>query len=129
MANWNPASFTGRMFQIGGRHAPPPVKLPAPVLWGDEATVRERLAAGFEDVRTELIHIEFDLPFDPPHVVEFFRKYFGPTHVAFSRLDSAGQAAFAAELEALWAAANVSGEPGRTTIKNEYLQVRATKKG
>ena len=34
MANWNPASFTGRMFGVGSRHAPGPLGVPAPVLWG-----------------------------------------------------------------------------------------------
>ena len=129
MANWNPASFSGRMFQVGGRHVPAPPGLAPPVLWGDEGVLRERLAAFFVDIRTEFIPVDFDLPMDPAGVVSFFRKYFGPTQVAFSRLDEAGQARLAADLEALWAGANVAEDPtSRTFIHNEYLEVVATRR-
>ena len=128
MANWNPESFSGQMFQVGGRHVPPPPGVPPPVLWGDAAAVRQRLAARFRDIETELILIDFDLPTSPAGAVGFFRQYFGPTAVAFSRLDAAGQAAMAADLEKLWSEANVAPEgSGRTLIRNEYLQVLATR--
>jgi SAM-dependent methyltransferase len=125
LANWNPASFSAKMFRVGSQHVPPPPGIPAPVLWGDPATVRSRLAPYFENVETELIPIDFDMATSPAGAVEFFRTYFGPTRVAFSRLDEAGKAAFAADLEALWAGANVAQEPERTLVHNEYLRVRA----
>jgi ubiquinone/menaquinone biosynthesis C-methylase UbiE len=126
MANWNPASFSGQMFKVGGVHAPPPPGIAPPVLWGDEATVRERLAHSFTEIQTELIPIAFDLPTNPAGAVAFFRKYFGPTQMAFGRLDEAGQAALGADLEALWAGANVAPDPdSRTLIDNQYLQVTA----
>ena len=129
MANWNPASFSGRTFQVGTRHVPPPPGLVAPVLWGDDATVRTRLDSAFEKIETELIHIDFDLPMSVPETVAFFQRYFGPTHVAFSRLDEAGRAAFTAELEALWSSANVALEPERhTLVHNECLQVTAIRR-
>jgi SAM-dependent methyltransferase len=37
MANWNPASFSGQIFRITGRHVPPAPGISPPVLWGDEA--------------------------------------------------------------------------------------------
>ncbi len=124
MANWNPAGFSGQMFKVGGRHVPSAPGIPPPVLWGDEKTARERLERYFVEITTELIPIEFDLPTSPAGAVAFFRKYFGPTQVAFSRLDEAGQAAFSADLEALWAGANVAPDPANhTVILNEYLQV------
>jgi SAM-dependent methyltransferase len=128
MANWNPASFTGEMFRVGSRHVPPPPGLAPPVLWGDEATVHERLTPKFRNIETKLVSIDFDLPYDSAGAVAYFRKYFGPTQVAFSRLDEAGQARFAAELEALWSKANMAPDPHQhTLIKNEYLQVTATR--
>lgn len=128
MANWNPASFSGQMFKVSSRHVPPPPGIPAPVLWGDAATVRERLAPLVTDIQTELIPIDFDLPTNPAGAVAFFRKYFGPTQVAFSRLDDSGKAAFAADLESLWTTANIAPNPtNRTLIHNEYLQVTATR--
>lgn len=126
MANWNPASFSGQMFKVASRHAPPPPGIAPPVLWGDEATVRARLAANFVNVKTEIIPIQFDLPTNPAGAVAFFRKYFGPTKMAFERLDEAGQAAFAADLESLWAGANRAPDPANhTLVENEYLQVTA----
>jgi len=126
MANWNPASFTGLMFKLGSKHVPPNPDIPPPVLWGDDATVRGRLASSFNNIHTQLIPIDFDLPFAAPGVVDFFRKYFGPTQVAFSKLDPAGQAAFAADLEALWSEHNVSPTPANhTLVRNQYLQVIA----
>ena len=129
MANWNPASFSGQMFKVGSKHAPPPPGIAPPVLWGDDVTVRDRLAASFANIQTELIPIDFDLPMDPAGTVAHFRQYFGPTQVAFSRLDAPGQAALAADLTALWSGANVAPDPTtHTLIRNEYLQVTATRK-
>jgi SAM-dependent methyltransferase len=129
MANWNPASFTGKMFKVGSAHVPPPPGIPAPVLWGDDTTVRERLASSFTGIRTTLIPIMFDLPTSPAGAVDFFRKYFGPTQMAFSRLDESGQAAFAADLESLWSNANTAPDPStHTLVPNEYLQVTAIRK-
>ncbi|MDP9049306.1 MAG: class I SAM-dependent methyltransferase [Acidobacteriota bacterium] len=128
MANWNPASFSGQMFKVGGKHVPPPPGIPPPVLWGDDTTVRQRLASGFKDIKTELIPVDFDLPTNPAGAVAFFREYFGPTKVAFSRLDADGQAAFAADMEALWSGANVSPNPSsHTLIRNEFLQITANR--
>jgi len=129
MANWNPGSFTGQMFKTSSKHVPPPPGVPPPVLWGDEATVRQRLEPYFTDIKTELIPIEFNLPMDAAGAVTFFRTYFGPTQIAFSRLDAAGQAAFAADLEGLWAGANEAPDPTtQTLVKNQYLQVTAIRK-
>jgi len=129
MANWSPTSFAGQMFKVGARHVPPPPGLAPPVLWGDDATVRARLAGNFTEIQTTPVPLPFDLPLSPAGAVTFFRTYFGPTKVAFSRLDPAGQAAFAADLEALWAGANQASDPAHhTLVKNEYLQVTAVRR-
>jgi SAM-dependent methyltransferase len=129
MANWNPASFSGQMFKLSSRHVSPPPGIAPPVLWGDDAIVRQRLDPYFRDIATKLIPIDFDMPTNPEGAVAFFRQYFGPTRVAFSRLDDAGQTAFAADLKALWTNANAAaGDPNRTLVHNEYLQVTATRK-
>jgi SAM-dependent methyltransferase len=130
MANWNPESFSGKMFAVPSRHLPPaPSSVSPPVLWGDVPTVSGRLALAFEQIETQIIPVDFDLPFDPAGTVAFFRKYFGPTQVAFSRLDEASQERFAAELEALWKRFNVAECPTQhTLVRNEYLQVTAIRK-
>ena len=128
MANWNPESFTGDMFRMGSKHVPPPPGIPPPVLWGDPETVRKRLDDKFKDIQMELVPILFDLPTSPAGAVDFFRTYFGPTKTQFSRLDSAGQAALAADLEALWAKANTAPDPANhTLVPNQYLQVKAVR--
>jgi len=128
MANWNPESFTGDMFRMGSKHVPPPPGIPPPVLWGDPETVRKRLDGKFKDIQMELVPILFDLPTSPAGAVDFFRTYFGPTKTQFSRLDSAGQAALAADLEALWAKANTAPDPANhTLVPNQYLQVKAVR--
>jgi ubiquinone/menaquinone biosynthesis C-methylase UbiE len=128
MANWNPASFTGKMFKVNSAHVPPPPGIAPPALWGDDATVRQRLAAFFTNIETEIIPIDFDMPFNPAGAVNFFRTYFGPTQVAFSRLDEPGQQALFNALETFWSEHNLSQNPAdHTLIRNEYLKVTASR--
>jgi SAM-dependent methyltransferase len=126
MANWNPASFTGKMFRTGAAHVPPPPGVVPPVMWGDEATARKRLAGAFTDIKTELIPMDFDLPMNPAGAVNLFRTFFGPTKMAFERLDESGQAALEADLVTLWTLENQAPDPANhTLIRNQYLQVTA----
>jgi SAM-dependent methyltransferase len=129
MGNWGPGSFVARMFKVGSTHVPPPPGVPPPILWGDETTVRDRLSSGFINIRTEHIPVDFDLPSSPAGAVTFFRTYFGPTKVAFSKLDDAGQKAMAADLESLWASENKAPDPANhTLIVHEYVQITANRK-
>src|SRR5262245_59803891 len=45
MANWTPTGFVGKMFKTISKHIAPS-GMPAPVLWGDEVTVRDRFSEG-----------------------------------------------------------------------------------
>ncbi len=121
MANWTVEGFVGKTFRLTSKYAPPPESLPAPVLWGEESVVRERFAGAgsVETIRRELI---FDYPFGPAEVVQFFRKYFGPTQTTFARLDTATQQKLAAEMESLWVEHN-QGDGSRTIVRAEYLEV------
>lgn len=130
MGNWNPASFSAAMFRASAKHVAPPPGIAPPVLWGDDATVRARLEPYFSGIETEIVPIDFDMPMSPAGAVEFFKTYFGPTKVAFSRLDAAGQAALEADLVALWSGANLAEDPeGHTLIRNEYLMVTGKRLG
>jgi SAM-dependent methyltransferase len=126
MANWTPEGFTGKMFRLSSRHVPPPVELPAPTLWGDEAVARLRLRDHGVEIQTTRRSILFDYPFSPREVVQFFREYFGPTKVAFSRLDAAAQDEYRDDLEKLWSEHNQASD-GNTLIQNEYLEVIGTR--
>jgi ubiquinone/menaquinone biosynthesis C-methylase UbiE len=124
MANWTPRGFVGAMFAATSKHAPPPPGLPAPVLWGDEAVVRQRLGGSVKSLSCVAEMAEFHYPFPPSEVLNIFRQYFGPTQTAFSRLDAQGQAALAADLTHLWEKNNQAGD-GTTLVHAEYLEVQA----
>ncbi len=127
MGNWTPEGFVGQMFRINGKHVPPPPGVPPPSQWGDEATVKRRFGSAVKDLRCTRVLCEFDYPFPPAEVIEFFRKYFGPTQTAFARLDSDGQAALTADLVRHWSDNNLSDGGGNTLVRAEYLEVVATR--
>ncbi len=60
-----------------------------------------------------------------PEVVEFYRKYYGPTVRAFAALDVDGQASLRPDLEELWSENNRATD-GTTFMEPEYLEVIAT---
>ena len=126
MANWTPEGFIGKMFSLTSRYAPPPEGIPAPILWGNEKVVSERLGPYTPKTQTTRRTITFDYPSPPRQVVQFFRDYYGPTQMAFSKLDAAGHSALAADLEKLWSEHN-KGENGRTLVSGEYLEVTAVR--
>lgn len=100
--------------------------MPSPLLWGDEATARERLREGFTRLRFNRRDLIMAFPMTPSASVEFFRAWYGPTQRAFAALDEAGQAALRRDLERLWTEHNASKD-GATTIAAEYLEVIATR--
>jgi SAM-dependent methyltransferase len=124
MANWTPQGFVGKSFQVSAKMVPPPPGVPAPVLWGDEETVRQRFSNGVSKLSLTRQKIAFNYPFPPTDVVALFRQYFGPTQTAFKRLDPDGQIALASQLESLWKEHNRAGD-GTTSVEAEYLDVRA----
>lgn len=126
MANWTPNSFTGKMFKVTSSHVPPPAGLPAPVMWGDEATVQERFRTGAASVRMRRVPVKMSFPYSVPETVEHFRKFFGPTQRAFATLDVAGQHAMRKEMEELWEQHNRSKDGG-TEVESEYLEVVVTR--
>ena len=126
MANWTPEGFIGQMFRATGKHVPPPPSMPSPLKWGDEETVRERLRDGIADLKLTRRMCVFKYPFPPAEVVEFFRRYYGPTQRAFEALDSDGQAALRKDLEQLWEEHNQATD-NTTYGEGEYLEVVATR--
>ncbi len=131
MANWTPEGFVGEMFRMSARHSPPPPGVPAPALWGDETTARQRFELAANELGIKTIHMEFHkrmhvmrLEEDAAETVRFFIQYFGPTNVAYSKLDPAGQSALRKELEGLWNKYN-EGASGKAkmVVKAEYLEV------
>ena len=121
MANWTAQGFVGQLFKVVSKFIAPS-GMPSPVLWGDEATVRERVGWGLSELRLTRRHYTFSYSFPPAAVVELFRLYYGPIHHAFAALDADGRNTLRGELEALWAAHNRAGIDS-TTVYAEYLEV------
>jgi 2-polyprenyl-3-methyl-5-hydroxy-6-metoxy-1,4-benzoquinol methylase len=124
MANWTKAGFIGQMFRIVAAVIAP-TGMPAPVLWGEASTVRERLGSAIADLRLTRVVYRFDYPFSPAGVVDFFRDHYGPINRAFAALTAPEQDALHADLVALWRAHNRSSRANRTAVDSEYLQVVA----
>lgn len=62
MANWTPAGFPGRLFEINAKYVPPPPDLPRPsAAWGVEDAVREHFdgLAGTLDIARRSVRWEF----------------------------------------------------------------------
>jgi ubiquinone/menaquinone biosynthesis C-methylase UbiE len=125
MANWTPGGFIGPMFKTISKHIAPS-GMPSPVLWGDEATVRDRLREGVADLKCTLRFYHFDYPFSPDAVVEFYRANYGPVSRAFASLDTNGQEKLRGELVGLWSAHN-NAVGDATKVDAEYLEVIATR--
>jgi ubiquinone/menaquinone biosynthesis C-methylase UbiE len=126
LASWTPSGFLGEVFRVTGRHVPPPAGVPSPLLWGDEAVVRERLANRVADIAMKRILASLEFPFSVPETVEFYRVHYGPTLRAFAGLSQAGQAALRRDLEDLYIRHN-KGANGTTSVAAEYLEVVATR--
>lgn len=124
MANWTSGGFIGQLFRTTGARVPPPAGMPSPILWGDEATVRERLRDGFPEIVTTPSVTVFKFPFSVAETVEFFRLFYGPTQRAFGALSEADQSLLRADLEHLWSEHN-RADDGTTLVESEYLEVVA----
>ena len=126
MANWTPEGHVGQMFRIIGKHVAPSPLMPSPMKWGDEAILRERLAAGTSKVTVTRRRYPMRYPFSPAEVVEFFFNFYGPTLRALAALEPAGQAALRQELTQLWSNNNEATD-GTTFVEAEYLDVLAVR--
>lgn len=121
MVNWTAQGFIGQKFKAVAKFIAPS-GMPSPVLWGDEAIVRERFGKGLSELSLVQRDYTFSYPFPPSDVVEFFRAYYGPTNKAFASLDVTACENLRAELTALWTTHNRGGE-GSTIVFAEYLEV------
>jgi ubiquinone/menaquinone biosynthesis C-methylase UbiE len=125
MGNWSPDGSVGGMFQTIAKHAPPPPGLDSPLLWGTEDRLRELFGDEVSELRIER-RISRQGFRSPDHYIEFFRNYFGPIKMAFTRVGADGEEALANDLRSFLEEANTAGERG-LVLEAEYLQVIATR--
>lgn len=87
MLNWTPEGWTGRFFATLARFGPPPQPgFQPPILWGDEAHVRELLGPGSAELSVERRVVVFDHFADAEELVSFYRENFGPVIATFEGL-------------------------------------------
>ncbi len=124
-STWPPELFTGRMFALTGRYAPPPAPgISPPPQWGDPTIVRERLATGFKDIQFDRSLMRFQA-LSVVHFRQFLEANVGPVMKlaqALEKSDPAKLAAFRTELEDL--AAQYFED---NTVRQDFLITRATK--
>ena len=133
MANWIPEDPTlvAQILRISGSFSPPPPEgFVSPMTWGVPDTVIERFTqAGVaaDQISFTKDTYTFTHSGPPSELVSSFRLYYGPTMNAFEAAAAAGRAdELQQELDALFAAQNVSPTPDRTTIPANYLRVSMT---
>jgi SAM-dependent methyltransferase len=125
MGNWTSDSFPAHMFRTVARYAPPP-DVPPPILWGDEAVVRERFA-GAAEIATERRHYaQWVYPFPVSGVVDFFREHFGPVVRAEAALSEEKREALRRDLLDVFARFDRSSN-GHTEIEGEFLSVQVVR--
>lgn len=124
MANWTPEGAIGELFQITGRHVPPPAGVRPPVEWGTEERLRELFGDGVSDLRMTKREFVFRYR-SPEHWLEHWRAYYGPTLKAFEALGDKSQA-YAEELLEMWQRRNRATD-GTMAVPSEYLEVVATR--
>lgn len=124
LANWTPEGFIGDLFKVVRAHVPPPAGLKSPMVWGDEAGLRD-LFPNVSSMKIARKTYTFRYR-SAEHWVDFFRAYYGPTHKTFAALDPAGQDAFRAALLEFLGRWNRKDEP-TLVVPGEYLEVVITK--
>ena len=131
MGNWIPGDPTlvAQILKISSAYTPtPPEGFVSPMTWGLESNVRERfVAAGVasEDIAVARDNFLFEFAGPPADFLDVFRRHYGPTMNAFEAAEKNGRAgALLAELEALFASHNRSGQSDRTAIGATFLKVR-----
>jgi len=125
MANWTPGGFIGKMFKLTASYAPPP-PVPPPVLWGDEASVKERLANKVSDLKMRKWIFNQTFPMTPAETFDHFTEFFGPSKTLYSNLDEETRKKYRDESVKLYSDHNTATD-GTVAVDSEYLEVIAKK--
>ncbi len=127
MSSWPPDSMLGKLFLLLARYSAPGSRVDAPVEWGDEAVVEDRLGPYVQDLRIERGTVHFRA-LSAQNWVEFMRAYFGPAIEAFQYSSSpAARKALAGEMEALIREHN-RAQNGTVLSGSDYLEIVATRR-
>ena len=127
LANWTRSGFIGQMLATHVAYVTPPAGSVSPLLWGDEAVVRERLPESEWKVTTTPRTLTFRYPYTPAGTAELFMTCYGPTVRTLEALDTQRARLFSADLIYHWERNQRPGARG-TEVDAEYLEVIATRR-
>lgn len=123
LASWTPDSLVAARHEISSRYSPPPPGLESPMLWSNEAVVRERF--GDEVVISTIKRtLTFDIPLSPDEASTHFSRHSGSNQLLLQQLDAARREAFIREMAAQFRNRN-RGHAAHTLIDSDYLEVHA----
>ena len=125
MANWTPEGFIGQLFKTIGKHLPPPPGARSPALWGTRARIAEMFEPHASSIKSAQRNFVFRYR-SAEHWLEVFKSYYGPVLKTFGALDAAKQSALEADLKALIAQFNRSGD-STMVVPGEYLEIVITR--
>jgi len=123
-STWPPEHFVGQIFALIGKAVPPPPGAAPPPLWGDPATIRQRLGDAVTDVEFER-EVMIVPALSPQHYRDGMEHTLGPLAKLVATLNSepAKLAAFRAELDAF-----IARHFENNAVRQHFLMTRATKK-
>ena len=124
-STWPPELFTGKMFMVVGRYAPPPPPgVASPVSWGDPEAVRERRGEAVEALCFDRARMRFPT-LSPAHMREFLEANIGPVGKLTETMEAepARLASFREELEAL-----IAEYFDDNIVRQDFLISRAIKR-
>ena len=124
LASWTPAGFLGKLFRVVSDHVPPIPGVRSPLLWGTDAHCQE-LFTNAAAIKQTTRYFAFRYR-SAEHMVDIFRRYYGPTHKAFAALEPAQQDALERDLLALLRQAD-RGDATGLVVPAEYLETVITR--
>ncbi len=131
MANFTPDGLAAKFFDVLGPYLPPPPPNAAsPLMWGNEAHVRELFGNRVSSLEANERELVETVPGAPVEYCEFFKQTFGPVIAAFASVedDPARVAALDREFLDFATGANAGPPEGPTELRFEYLLVLARKR-
>jgi ubiquinone/menaquinone biosynthesis C-methylase UbiE len=131
MANFTPDGLAADFFGVLAPYLPPPPPdAPSPLLWGDEAHVRELFGDRVSSLKANERELVETVPGPPVEYGEFYRQTFGPVIAAFASVENDPERSATLEREFFdfVERANAGPSDGPTELRFEYLLVLARKR-
>jgi ubiquinone/menaquinone biosynthesis C-methylase UbiE len=126
MTNWPPDSMLGKLFILLARYSAPGSRVDAPLEWGDETILADRLGLYVQNLHVQRRAVCFRA-LSAEHWVEFMRTYFGPAIEAFQYSNSPdSQRRLAGEMTGLIHEHNCA-QNGTIIGTSDYLEIIATR--